>query len=113
MKERKKYEVIRKLSEILNQFKERKDVLITIVDLSLPKKGGAMKVFLSIYPLNFAKNTIEYLNKISRSILKEVKENIYLRHLPSKIIFYSTEVFNQADQILKLIKEVENELKES
>jgi len=113
MKERKKFEVIRKVSEILNKFKQRRDILVTVVDLILPRKGGTMRIYLSIYPKIYEKETIKYFNEISRGIIKEIRENIYLRYLPSKVIFYSSDEFEIADKVLKLIKEIEDELKKS
>jgi hypothetical protein len=38
MKERKKYEVIKALSEIMQKFNIFRDILFTIVDVKLPKK---------------------------------------------------------------------------
>ncbi len=103
MRERKKFEIIRRISEILNKFKERKDSLITIVNLTLPQKRGTIKVYLSVYPKNFEKETISFFKTQSRSILKEIRENVYLRYLPSRIFFYSSDEFEKADQVLRLI----------
>jgi ribosome-binding factor A len=50
MKERKKFEVIKALSEIMQKFNVFKDVLFTIVDIKLPKKGGYLRVYLSVFP---------------------------------------------------------------
>lgn len=111
MRERKKFEIIRRSSEILNKFKERKDSLITIVDLTLPQKRGTIRVYLSVYPKNFEKETISFLKTQSRSILKEIRENVYLRYLPSKILFYPSDEFEKADQVLRLIDKLSSSSK--
>ncbi len=112
MKERKKFEIIRKISEILNSHNPKKNVLITVVDLNLPQKGGKMKVYLSIFPEKERKEVIEYFNKISKTIKNELKENVYLRHLPSKIVFYPSDEFIEAQKIFEIIDKIKDEIKE-
>ncbi|GIW67170.1 MAG: hypothetical protein KatS3mg096_038 [Candidatus Parcubacteria bacterium] len=105
MKERKKFETIRKISEIIYKLNPKKNVLLTIVDLKLPKKGGVMKVYLSVFPENDIENIIGYLNKKQKTIKDEIRKNVYLRYLPSKIIFYPSFEFKLAERVLKLIDE--------
>jgi len=105
MKERKKFEIIRKISEIIFKLNPQKNIFLTVVDVKLPKKGGKMKVYLSVFPEKEAKYTIDYFNKKQKKIKEEIKNNLYLRHLPSQIIFYPSFEFKQAEEVLKLINE--------
>jgi hypothetical protein len=43
MKERKRFEIIRKISEIIYKLNPQKNIFLTIVDVKLPQKGGRMK----------------------------------------------------------------------
>jgi ribosome-binding factor A len=110
MKERKRFEVIKKISEIIYQLIPEKNVLLTVVDLILPQKGGLMKVYLSIFPEEKANNLIKYLNKRQKTIKDEIRKNIYLRYLPSKVVFYPSSEFRQAEEVLKLIDEAKEEI---
>lgn len=111
MKERKKFETIKKISSILQKIIPEKNILLTIVDLNLPKKGGVLKIYLSIFPENKEKEIIKFLNQNQKKIKNEIKENVYLRYLPSKIVFYSSSAFKEADEVLKLIDKISNEEK--
>jgi len=105
MKERKKFETIRKISEIIYKLAPQKNIFLTIVDVKLPQKGGRMKIYLSIYPEKEIKKVIDYLNKRQKKIKEEIKRNIYLRYLPSEVIFYPSFEFKEAEKVLKLIDE--------
>lgn len=111
MRERKKFETIRKISEIIYKLNPKKNVLLTIVDLKLPRKGGVMKIYLSIFPEIEIKEVIDYLNKKQKTIKDEIRKNVYLRHLPSKVIFYPSFEFKLAEEVLKLIDESTKEEK--
>jgi ribosome-binding factor A len=111
MKERKKFEIIRKISEIIYKLNPQKNVFLTIIDVKLPQKGGRMKVYLSIYPEKKTKRVIDYLNKRQNKIKEEIKRNIYLRYLPSEVIFYPSFEFKEAEKVLKLIDENSKEEK--
>lgn len=113
MKERKLFEVIRKISEIINKINPEKNVLITVVEVSLPKKRGTMKIYLSIFPEQKTKEIIKYLNNKQKTIKKEIIENLYLRHLPSKVIFYPSYEFRKAQEVLNLIDEIAKKEKRS
>jgi ribosome-binding factor A len=106
MKERKKFEVIRKISEIINKLNPEKNVLLTVIDVSLPKKGGVIKIYLSVFPEEKTKEIINYLNKKQRTIKNKIIENVYLRHLPSKVLLYASFEFKKAQKVLELINEV-------
>jgi len=101
--ERKKFLIIETLSKIL---KEKIDprVVFTILDISLPQKGGIMKVRISIFPDEKAKEVISDLNKDSLKIKNELKRKIYLRYLPKKIIFRYTKDWEEAQKIDKILK---------
>ncbi len=105
--ERKKFLIIEILSSIL---RERIDpnIIFTILDLSLPQKGGVMKVKLSIFPDDKAKEVVKILNKESQKIKNELKERIYLRYLPKKIIFKYSADLKEAQEIDKILKEINN-----
>lgn len=105
MKERKRFEIIRKLSEIIHKLNPKKNIILTIVDINLPPKRGVMKIYLSVFPENKASEIINYLNKKQKTIKEEIKKNIFLRHLPSKVIFYPSFEFKEAEKVLKLINE--------
>lgn len=109
MKERKKFEFIRKIGEILVNLNPKKNVLFTIVDLKLPKKGGEMKVYLSVFPEKEAKEIINFFNKVSSKIKNELKKRVFLRYLPSKIVFHLTRAISEGEKVLKLINEVSSE----
>jgi len=111
MKEQKFFETLKKLAEIVNKFNPNPNVLITVVDLKMGKKGGWMKAYLSIFPEKHSKDLINYFNKNQRSILNEIKKNLYLRYLPSKIIFFPSWEFKIADKVLKIIDETSKEEK--
>lgn len=113
MKERKKFETIKKVSQVIQKLIPQRNVLVTIVDLKLPQKGGAMKIYLSIFPEKEIKFIINYLNKISRTIINDLKQELYFRYLPSKIIFYPSYEFKRGEEILRLIDEVAKEKKGS
>ena len=102
-RERKKFLIIETLSKIL---KEKIDprVVFTILDISLPQKGGIMKVRISIFPDEKAKEVISDLNKDSLKIKNELKRKIYLRYLPKKIIFRYTKDLEEAQKIDKILK---------
>jgi len=105
MKERKKFETIRKISEIIYKINPQKNIFLTIVDIKLPQKGGRMKVYLSVYPETETRQMIDYLNKKQKEIKEEIKKNIYLRYLPSQVVFSPSFEFREAEKILKLIDE--------
>lgn len=106
MKDRKKYEIIRKISEIIEKFLPHRNIVITIVNVLLPQKGGYLRVYLSIFPEEEKKQIIQFLNKISSKIKKELKNSLFLRYLPSKIIFYPSEEIAEAQKVLELINEI-------
>jgi ribosome-binding factor A len=105
MKERKKFEIIRKISEIIYKLNPQRNIFLTIVDVKLPQKGGSMKVYISVYPQKEMKKVLIYLNKKQSKLKDEIKKNIYLRYLPSKIVFYPSFEFEEAEKVLKLIDE--------
>jgi ribosome-binding factor A len=110
MKERKKFELIKKISEIIYQLNPQKNILLTIVDLTLPQKGGIMKIYLSIFPEKDSSQLIKYLNSKQKTIKSEIIKNVYLRYLPSKIVFYPSSEFKKAEIILQLINEANQEI---
>ncbi len=112
MKERKKFEIIKKISEILLEFLPQRNILVTVVDLKLPERKGNLKVYLSIYPEKEREEIIKYFNSLSKEIKNEIKKRVYLRHLPSKIVFYPSDEFVKVQRILELIHKIENEIKE-
>ena len=105
MKERKRFELIRKISEIIYKLNPQKNVLLTIVDIKLPQRGGKMKIYLSIFPEKERDYIINYLNKRQKKIKEEIKKSVYLRHLPSEVVFYPSFEFEIAEEVLKLIDE--------
>jgi len=111
MKERKKFEVIKALSEIMQKFNVFKDVLFTIVDIKLPKKGGYLRVYLSVFPEEKKNDFVSYFQKISSTIKNELKKEVYLRHLPSKIVFYTSKEFEEAERVYKILEKIKNEEK--
>lgn len=102
--ERKKFLVIEKLSEILETI-IKGEVVFTILNVSLPQKGGVMKVYLSIFPDEKAETIIKELNKESAKIKNELKNKIYLRYLPNKIVFKYSSDLKEAQIIDKILKE--------
>lgn len=106
--ERKKFLVIEKLSEILETI-IKGEVVFTILNVSLPQKGGVMKVYLSIFPDEKAETIIKELNKESAKIKNElknkIKNKIYLRYLPKKIVFKYSSDLKEAQIIDKILKE--------
>jgi len=109
MKERKKFEVINRLSEIIFKLNPFSDVFLTIVNLKLPKKGGIMKVYLSVFPEEKIDEVIGYFNKISSEVKKEIKQNIFLRYLPSKIVFLPSYELKEAHEVLMLLEKIKYE----
>jgi len=106
--ERKKFLLIEVLSKILRERINPK-VIFTILDVSLPQKGGVMKVKISIFPDQKAKEVISDLNKDSTKIKNELKKSIYLRYLPKKIIFRYSKDLKEAQEIDKILKQLNNE----
>lgn len=102
--ERKKFLVIEKLSEILETI-IKGEVVFTILNVSLPQKGGIMKVYLSIFPDEKVETIIKELNKESVKIKNELKNKIYLRYLPNKIVFKYSSDLKEAQIIDKILKE--------
>lgn len=102
--ERKKFLVIEKLSEILETI-IKGEVVFTILNVSLPQKGGVMKVYLSIFPDEKVEPIIKELNKESAKIKNELKNKIYLRYLPKKIVFKYSSDLKEAQIIDKILKE--------
>lgn len=111
MKERKRFEIIRKVSEILNKYNIFANVFFTIVDIRLPKKGGIMKIYLSVFPQQKSREVVDFFNKMQKEIKNEIKENIYLRHLPSQLRFFSSSAFEEADRVFRLLEKIKNEEK--
>lgn len=105
MNERKKSEFIKIISEIILRFNPSKNNIITVTDLKLPKKGGVLKVYLSVFPEKEVYKVIDYLNLKQKTIIKEFKKNMYVKYLPSRVIFYPSFVYSQAEKVLKLINE--------
>ncbi len=101
--ERKKFLIIEELSKILQEILD-KDVVFTILNISLPQKGGVMKIILSIFPENKAEKIIKELNKDSNKIKNELKKRCYLRYLPKKIIFKFSKELKELQMIDKIIK---------
>lgn len=103
MKERKKIEIIRRLSEIINKLNNQKNTVITITDVTMPSKGGLMKIYLSVFPDNRETELVQYLNAINFKIKKECLNVIRFRYLPRKIIFKTSKSIKEGDKLLKLI----------
>ncbi|MCS7200567.1 MAG: ribosome-binding factor A [Patescibacteria group bacterium] len=106
MQERKKFETIKKISEIIRETLPDYTTIFTVVDLNLPKKGGTMKIFLSIFPDNKEKEVISFLNRNSFKIREEIVERVFLRYLPRKVFFYPSGVIREATKVLELIDEI-------
>lgn len=109
MQERKRFELIKQISTIIREKLDDPSIIFTVVDLTLPKKGGKMKVYLSIFPEVKEKEIINFLNKNSFKIKQDIIKRVFLRYLPSKIIFYPSSVMKNADQVLRLIDEISKE----
>lgn len=109
MQERKRFELIKQISAIIREKLDDPSVISTVVDLTLPQKGGQMKVYLSIFPEVKEKEIIKLLNKNSFKIKQDMIKRVFLRYLPNKIIFYSSSVMKNADQVLRLIDEINKE----
>jgi ribosome-binding factor A len=103
--ERKKFLIIEKLSEILEEIINGEGVF-TILNISLPQKGGTMKVLMSIYPDNKAKDIIKELNSMQNKIKSELKERIYLRYLPKKIKFIYSKGLKEMEEIDRILKDL-------
>ena len=111
MKERKKFEVIKALSEIMEKFNIFRNILFTVVDIKLPKRGGYLKVYLSIFPEEKKSEFISYFQKIRSTIKNQLKKQVFLRHLPSKIAFYTSKEFEEAEKVFKILEKIKNEEK--
>lgn len=103
MKERKKIETIKRLSEIINKLNDNKNTIITITDVIMPSKGCSMKIYLSVFPDKNEWQIIQYLNSINFKIKKECLNLLHFRHLPQKIIFKTSKSIKEGDELLKLI----------
>jgi ribosome-binding factor A len=68
-----------------------------------------MKIYLSVFPERKEKEIINFLNKNSYKIKRDLIKRTFLRHLPQKIIFYSSSAMKEAEKVLKLIDEIEKE----
>lgn len=101
--ERKKFLLTEELSKIIQEIIDH-NVVFTILNLSLPQKGGVMKVILSIFPESKAEKIIKKLNKESQKIKNKLKSNVYLRHLPKKILFKFSQELKKAQVIDKMLK---------
>jgi ribosome-binding factor A len=106
--ERKKFLLMEILSKILRERIDPK-IVFTVLDISLPQKGSIMKVKISVFPDEKAKEVISDLNKDSIKIKNELKECIYLRYLPKKIIFQYSKDLKEAQEIDKILKELKEE----
>ena len=106
--ERKKFLIIEILSEIIEKYIE-KDIVFTILNLSLPQKGGVMKVVLSVFPDEKADEAIKELNKNQIKIKNELKNKIYLRYLPKKIVFKYSKQLKEAQILDKILKDISKE----
>lgn len=107
MQERKRFELIRQISLIIKEKLPNINNIFTVIDLTLPKKGGIMKVYLSVFPEKNEREIINFLNRNNFKIKKEIIKRLFLRHLPRKIIFYPSSAMKDADKVLKLIDEIE------
>lgn len=105
MQDRKRFELIKQLSIILREELDDPSIIFTVVDLTLPKKGGKMKVYLSIFPEEKEREILSFLNENSFKIKQDIIKKNFLRYLPSKIIFYSSNIIKDANQVLNLIDE--------
>ena len=110
MKERKIFEIIKKLNEAFIYLNPEKNTLISIVDIKLPKKGGVMKIWLSIYPREKEKDIIKELSNNQKKIISYLKK-LKLKYLPRKIIFIPSDIFARASEIYKIINETQEEIK--
>ncbi|MER3581626.1 MAG: hypothetical protein C4347_02145 [Patescibacteria group bacterium] len=110
MKERKIFEVIKVISEILKIFNPFKDTIFTVVDIRLPKRKGKMKVYLSVFPEKNEEKLLNHFNRIGKEIKNEFKEKIYLRHLPSKIVFLPSKEFKEAQRVYELIDKIKKDV---
>ncbi len=111
MKERKKFEVIKALSKIMQKFNIFRNDLFTIVDVKLPKKGGYLRVYLSVFPEKKKNEIVSYFQKINSTLKNELKKEVYLRHLPSKIVFYTSQEFEEAEKVYKILEKIKDEEK--
>ncbi len=109
MKERRRFEIIKKVSEILMKFNIFHNIFFTVVDISLPKRKGVMKIYLSIFPEKMIQEVISYFNKIQKEIKNEIKKSIYLRHLPSKLKFFPSFEFKEAQEVFSILEKFKDE----
>lgn len=104
-KERKKFLIIEKLNEVIKEILNE-NIFFTVLDVSLPQKGGIMKVKMSIFPDEKAKDVIGVLNKEQNKIKNKIKEKIYLRYLPQKIKFIYTPTLKEMQDIDEILKKM-------
>jgi ribosome-binding factor A len=103
--ERKKFLIIEKLSEILEEIINGEG-FFTILNISLPQKGGIMKVLISIYPDEKANDIIKELNSMQNKIKSELKERVYLRYLPKRIKFIYSKDLKEMEEIDRILKDL-------
>lgn len=111
MKERKKFEIIKKISEILLRFNIFSKSFFTVVDIKMPKRGGIMKIYLSIFPENLSSRVISYFNMIRKEIKNEIRKNVYFRYLPSEIKFFTSHEFKEAQQVYEILEKLNDKKK--
>lgn len=110
MKERKIFEAIKNLNQILLEINPEKDVLLSIVDLKLPQKSGKLKIWLSIFPEGKSELVINYLRKNQDKIKNRIKK-IGFRYLPQKIEFYPSNAFQEAGELINVLEALQHEIK--
>lgn len=109
MKERKIFEIIKHLNRILAELRPEKDVLLSIVDLRLPEKGGALKIWLSVFPKEKELSVLNYIRKNQKKIKSRLKE-LRLRYLPQKIEVFPSSALQEANEVLTILKNLKNEI---
>lgn len=101
--------MIKYLNQILTALNPEKDVLLSIVDIRLPEKGGELKIWLSVFPKEKESTVISYFQKNQTKIKNQIKKSS-LRYLPKKIVIFPSYVFQEAGEVLSVLKHIHHEI---
>ncbi|MCS7183748.1 MAG: ribosome-binding factor A [Patescibacteria group bacterium] len=104
--ERKKREVIKKISFILKEIIDNPKIFLTVLDIILPSKKGIMVIYLSIFPDEKKNEVIKILLKESNKIKQLIKKQKFLRYLPKKIFFKYDSGLKSMEEIDKILKSI-------